>query len=237
MIRQENAKTLSARKRIVQLVLTVGLTAVTDASMDSSSTVPRKNAQLTRDAPLPIVPSVVTFRRRFVSSAPLTSGLIAPRISALMPHAKLTNVMTVRFWGHRNATSALQATLSLVRILVRIVILNQTRSFVRSALTSLPAPNVALVFVLMRANVRGVTSIAENVTPSQASATSANQATTSTKVMVIPLASHVKHHVKSATARTSAVNATKVCTYSSIQEMEYAGAMRKEDGSRTLQIQ
>ena len=38
MTRQENAKTPSARKRIVQLVLTVELTVVIDASMDSSST-------------------------------------------------------------------------------------------------------------------------------------------------------------------------------------------------------
>ena len=83
-----------------------------DASMDSFSTRPPKNAHVTRHAQLRIVTSVVMSRRRFVSSAPLTFGLIAPRISALMPHAKLTNVMTVRFLGPKSATNASQATLS-----------------------------------------------------------------------------------------------------------------------------
>ena len=234
MIRQENAKTLSARKRIVQLVLTAELTAVTAASMDSSSTRPRENAQLTRDALLRIVTSVVTFRRRFVSSAPLTSGLIAPRISALMPHAKSTNVMTVRFLVLRNATSASPATLYLVKQNVRIVIAIQRRSSVRSALTSLHAQSVALVYVLTRANAKGVTKIAENVTPSPVSATSVNQGTTLTTVT--PLANHVKLHVKSVLARTSVGNVIKVCTYSSIQAMEFVDAMRLEDGSKTLQI-
>ena len=178
---------------------------------------------------------MVTFKRLFVSSAPLTSGLIAPRISALMPHAKLTNVMTVRFWDHRSATSASQATLYLVKRLVRTVIAIQTRSFVRSAPTSLPALSVALVFVLMMANVKGVTRIAENVTPSPASAISANQG--STLMKVIPLAIHVKLHVKNARARTSADNVTKVCTYSSILAMEFVDAMRLEDGRRTPTIQ
>ena len=234
MTRQENAKTLSARKRIVQLVLTAELTAVTAASMDSSSTRPRENAQLTRDALLRIVTSVVTFRRRFVSSAPLASGLMPPRISALMPHAKSTNVMTVRFLAQQNATSASPVTLYLVKRNVRIVIAIQQRSSVRSALTSLHAQSVALVYVLTRANAKGVTKIVENVTPSPASATSVNQGTTLTKL--IPLANHVKLHVKSAPAQTSAGNATKVCTYSSIQAMEFVGAMRLEDGSKTLEI-
>ena len=87
----------------------------------------------------------------------------------------------------------------------------------------------------MRVNVRGVTRIAENVTPSPASAISANQGSTSMKV--IPLANHVKLHVKNVRARTSAASVTKVCTYSSIQAMEFVGAMRLEDGSRTPTIQ
>ena len=234
MTRLENARTQSARKRIAQLVLRVELTAVIAASMDSSSTRPRENAQLTQDALLRIVTSVVTFRRLFVSSAPLTSGLIAPRISALMPHAKLTNVMTVRFLAQQNATSASLATLYLVKRNVRIVIAIQRRSSVRSALTSLHAQSVALVYVLTRANAKGVTKIAENVTPSPASATSVNQGTT--LMTVTPRANHVKLHVKSVLARTSAGNVTKVCTYSSIQAMEFVDAMRLEDGSKTLQI-
>ena len=234
MTRQENARTQSARKRIAQLVLRVELTAVIAASMDSSSTRPRENAQLTRDALLRIVTSVVTFRRRFVSSAPLASGLMPPRISALMPHAKSTNVMTVRFLAQQNATSASLATLYLVKRNVRIVIAIQRRSSVRSALTSLHAQSVALVYVLTRANAKGVTKIAENVTPSPVSATSVNQGTT--LMTVTPRANHVKLHVKSVLARTSVGNVIKVCTYSSIQAMEFVDAMRLEDGSKTLQI-
>ena len=235
MTRQESAKTLSARKRTVQLALTAGLTAVIDVSTGSSTTRQRKNAQLTRDALLRIVTSVVKFRRRFVSSAPLASGLTAPRTSALMLRAKLPIVLTVRFLDHKNATSAPPATLCLMRQLARTAIPILSRPFVRSALTSQLAPSVALVFVLTRVNVRGATSIAENATPSPASVTSASQGSTSTKVT--PLANHVKLRVKNALARTFAGNVTKVCTYSSIQAMEFVGAMRSEDGSRTLTIQ
>ena len=132
MTKQENAKTLSARKQIEQIVLTAESKAVIDASMDSISTRLPKNAHVTRHALLRIVTSVVKCRRRFVSNAPLTFGLIAHRISALMPHAKLTNVMTVQFWDLKNATSASQATLSLMIQLARTVIQIQTRSSVKS---------------------------------------------------------------------------------------------------------
>ena len=87
----------------------------------------------------------------------------------------------------------------------------------------------------MMANVKGVTRIAENVTPSPASAISANQVSTSMKVTT--LANYVKLHVKNARARTSADNVTKVCTYSSILAMEFVDAMRLEDGRRTPTIQ
>ena len=119
--------------------------------------------------------------------------------------------------------------------LARTVIPIQTRSSVRSAPTNLPARSVALVFVLKMEHVRGVTLIVENVTHSPEPATSAYQGTTLIKL--IPLANHVGLLVKNAPALTFAGNATKACTYSSIQAMEFACAIRLKDGNKTLQIQ
>ena len=220
---QPSARTPSARKRTVQPALTAELTAVIDASLDSISTRPPKSARGTRHALSPIVPSAVTSRRRFASSAPVASGWIAPRIGALTPHAKLTNVMTVRSWVPKSAISASLATSLSVKQRARTVTQIRTKSSARSAPMSPPALSVVLAFVLRAAHARGVTRNAENVTLSPQSATSASQVTTSTK-LILP-ANRARRPARSAPVQTSAASATKACTCSSIQVMVTACAI------------